>query len=145
MLGKLISRPFSGNMESPPATPKIDTSVAEQAEQPEETAPPNIPPKPAKFFLPPNDFVIRHLYIIIEIVIPESIDTTTTDANSEMPEESSIFAAPLVITSTNNVGGELRSSKVTNVEKLLTNMKMKNMNKVMRADTMTYLGFMKTL
>jgi hypothetical protein len=59
ILGKLISNPFRGNMTSPPATPKIDASVVEQAEHAEENAPPKIPPKPARFFLPPRDLVMR--------------------------------------------------------------------------------------
>jgi len=59
ILGKLISKPFSGNIANPPATPKTEASVVEQAEHAEENAPPKIPPKPARFFLPTEDLVIR--------------------------------------------------------------------------------------
>jgi len=59
MLGKLNSSPFRGNMASPPAAPRIDASVVEQAEHAEENAPPKIPPKLARFFLPPKDLATR--------------------------------------------------------------------------------------
>lgn len=145
MLGKLNSSPLRGNMASPPAAPRIVASVVEQAEHAEENAPPKIPPKLARFFLLPKDLAMRIWYIIMEIVMPESMATAMIDENTITPDASSMFVAPFFVTSKSNFGEALRPNNVTNVEKLLTSMKMKNVKAEIRIDAITYGGFLKTL
>ncbi|OLD33733.1 MAG: hypothetical protein AUI61_00135 [Thaumarchaeota archaeon 13_1_40CM_2_39_13_2] len=81
----------------------------------------------------------------MEIVMPESMETAMIEENMATPDASSMFAAPFVVTSRNNFGEALRLSTVTNVEKLLTSMKMKNVKAEIRIDAATYGGFLKTL
>lgn len=145
ILGKLNSSPFKGNMASPPVTPKIDAIVVEQAEHAEASPPPKIPPKPARFFLPPKDLVTRSWYIIIEIVMPEIIHTTIMDENNAGPAAYNMFAAPFVVTSRSNFGEASRPSTVTKVEKLFASMKVKNMKNEIRIESAIYIGFLKTL
>jgi len=80
----------------------------------------------------------------MERVMPESMETAMIDENMVTPAAYSMFAVPFVVTSRNNFGEALRLSSVTNVEKLLTNMKMKNVKVVIRIDIVTYGGFLKT-
>ena len=77
--------------------------------------------------------------------MPERMETAMIDENMATPAAYSMFAAPFVVTSRSNFGEALRPSSVTNVEKLLTNMKMKNVKAEIRIDTATYGGFLKTL
>ena len=77
--------------------------------------------------------------------MPESIETAIIDENMAAPDAPNMFAAPFVVTSSSNLGEAPRPSTVTNVEKLLTNMKMKNVKAEIRADDTTYRGFLKTL
>ena len=81
----------------------------------------------------------------MDIVMPESIETVIIDENIAGPDAPNMFAAPFVVTSRNNLGEEPRPSTVINVEKLLTNMKMKNVKAEIRVDVATYSGFLKTL
>ena len=81
----------------------------------------------------------------MEIVIPESSETAMMDKNRAAPAAYSMFAAPFVVTSRSNFGEALRPITVTNVEKLLTSMKMKNMKEEIRIDIATYDRFLKTL
>src|SRR5574337_1040333 len=130
MLGKLNSSPLRGNIAIPPAAPIMDALVAEQDKHAEANPPPRIPPKPARFFLPPKDLVTRTLYIIMEIVIPERMHTAMMDENNAGPAAYSMFAAPFVVTSASNFGDDPSCSAVTNVEKLLARIKTKNMENV---------------
>ena len=145
MLDKLNSSPLRGNIAILPAAPIMDAMVAEQDEHAEANPPPRIPLKPARFFLPPKDLVTLTLYVIMEIVTPERMHTAMMDANNAGPAAYSMFAAPFVVTSASNFGDGPSCSAVTNVEKLLARMKMKNMENAISTDSATYLGFLKTL
>lgn len=51
ILKMLNSRPFNGNMVSPPAIPRIDMKEVAHAEQEEDKAPPKTPPKLIRLFV----------------------------------------------------------------------------------------------
>lgn len=77
--------------------------------------------------------------------MPESMEITIIDVNMAAPDASNMFTAPFVVTARSNVGEAPRLIAVTNVEKLLTKMKIKNVKTEIRIDITTYLGFRKTL
>ena len=80
----------------------------------------------------------------MEIVIPESMHTTIMDVNNAGPAAYSMFVAPFVIISTNSFAEGVISSIVTNAEKLLAKMKIKNIKNEIRIDSITYRVFVNT-